>query len=98
MLPPDRGMDMGPVTCYHFIKFNLYNKVEYHLLSAQHKGSLQDQTQSRQDALLAISMRSYLARCRHVGLLNLSPRASICTTSSKGGPGLRLTNPWCSVI
>lgn len=67
--------------------------VEYHLLSAQRKGSPQDQTQSRQDTLLVISPRSYLVRSRHVALLDLNSRASIWAASSKGAPGWRLINP-----
>lgn len=77
---------MSPVTCYRV-------HLEYHLLSAQRKGSFRDQTQSRQDTLLVISPLSYLARHRHVALLDLSSMASIRTKSFKGGPGLRLIAP-----
>lgn len=42
---------------------------------------------------MVMNPRSYLARCRIAALLDLSPRASIRTTTSKGGPGSRLTTP-----
>lgn len=64
----------------------------------QPKGSLRDQTQSRQDTLVVINPRSYLARYRHVALLDLSSKTSIWTKSSKGGPGFDVHHPWVWVL